>query len=266
MQTNEISLACDSVENAYRDILAKVPQSEGRVITSSLNRASTLQAGASISFTVPTSKAEDFLKILRSTGRILTLTVAPSADPTNATSDKQGFALALCSESSVPASQTTIMTLDAIDPEKTAAAFIATALADGGRIADQTLGKTDRLQVHVVIDVPLNSASDLIEKAHSSGTLQNIQQTRNPDAPGSDAAFARVDVVFSGESELIAQDTGIWSSFKSGLGTSIRGLAYSLELIVIGVCLVLPWAAIGWVGWKLLGRVRRRRAAATPAV
>ena len=47
------------------------------------------------------------------------------------------------------------------------------------------------------------------------------------------------------------------------LATSIAGLAWSVQLIVIGLCFVLPWALILWAGWRWL---KRRHSVAGPDV
>jgi hypothetical protein len=49
----------------------------------------------------------------------------------------------------------------------------------------------------------------------------------------------------------LPQDEGIWAQVRSGLSTSLRGLSFSLNLLIIGVVFVLPWilllAAVLWL-------------------
>jgi hypothetical protein len=44
----------------------------------------------------------------------------------------------------------------------------------------------------------------------------------------------------------------------------VTGLLWSLQLIVVGLLLVAPWALIVYVGWRLFRRARTRKQSAAP--
>ena len=70
--------------------------------------------------------------------------------------------------------------------------------------------------------------------------------------PAGPLAKARVEVTFGNAEAIVAPDRGIGASIRRGLSTSALGLMWSLQLIVIGLCFVLPWVAVLWVGWRLV--------------
>ena len=61
---------------------------------------------------------------------------------------------------------------------------------------------------------------------------------------------ATADAIVTGESTL-------WTSIRNGLGTSIAGLLLSVRLLVIGLCLVGPWALVLWVAVRIWRRRRK---------
>ena len=60
--------------------------------------------------------------------------------------------------------------------------------------------------------------------------------------------------------DVVAGDEGLWSSIRKGLATSFAGLMWSLQILVVGLCFVVPWALLLWGGWKLVKRTRRATA------
>ena len=51
---------------------------------------------------------------------------------------------------------------------------------------------------------------------------------------------------------------GLFSSVRQALSTSAAGLLWSLELVIIGLCFVVPWVLVIWGGWKIVRRGRSR--------
>jgi len=78
--------------------------------------------------------------------------------------------------------------------------------------------------------------------------------------PEADFAEAKLDITLNAASGIVGPDAGLWTGLKRRLGASVRGLAYSVELVTIEVCLALPWLVLGWLGWKMVRRIRRKPA------
>jgi hypothetical protein len=72
-------------------------------------------------------------------------------------------------------------------------------------------------------------------------------------------------VTFGNTDAIVTPDSGIWASIRQGLSTSVAGLMWSLRLIVIGVCFVLPWVLVLVIIWRFIKR-RGRTVPVAPVV
>src|SRR5262249_368107 len=106
-------------------------------------------------------------------------------------------------------------------------------------------------------DVPLAAAAGLVEKFKGTGTVRVQQTSRNPQAPESALAVARLDVRLS-NADLIAPSEGLWPQIRRGLYTSFVALSWSVTVVIVGVCFVLPWAIVCYGIYRLVLRLRRR--------
>ena len=68
-----------------------------------------------------------------------------------------------------------------------------------------------------------------------------------------------MDVTLANEDLIVEGGQGLGDKIRGGLRTSVTGLLWSVQLIVVGLFLVAPWALIVWFGWKLIRRNRARR-------
>ena len=97
-----------------------------------------------------------------------------------------------------------------------------------------------------------------MNQVRDAGTVQTVESTEDLNVPAADFAEARLDVTLVAGSGIVGPDAGLWQGLKNGLSASVHGLAYSLELVTIGFCLLLPWAGLGWLAWRIGRRFRRK--------
>jgi hypothetical protein len=71
-------------------------------------------------------------------------------------------------------------------------------------------------------------------------------------------------MTYTTSAAIVGADQGVWASIRNGLATSMKGLMVSLQLIIVGLCFVGPWAAVIALIWKFLRR-RKRETPAAPA-
>jgi hypothetical protein len=102
----------------------------------------------------------------------------------------------------------------------------------------------------------------LVQAVRAQGTVRSVESEKNSQVPDGSLARARLDVVISNGEGIVSGDKGVYASVRNALGTSVAGLLWSLQLIVIGLFLVGPWVLVLWGGVKLLRRTRRPAAAA----
>jgi hypothetical protein len=256
-------LAVTDVPTVYEAILAAAQQSGAKILAAKLDQADPRNVHGELDLVVPKAGVDAVEKaIADSKANTVSKATNRSADVNSTTDEKTEFRLIIDDVDQLPPRETTTLGIEVTDPEKNSGDLQAAAIAAGGRVLEQNLGKSDRYVAHLVIDVPLKTGGDFTNKARAMGDVKSISQSKNPDVPDADFVHARLDLTLTGQSQLVDSDSGLWASLKAGLGTSIRGLLYSLELIVIGLCLLTPWAALLWAGWKFLRRGRAKRVAA----
>jgi hypothetical protein len=136
----------------------------------------------------------------------------------------------------------------------------STVQSAGGRVVDSTKSKEANGQTiaQVALDVPLSQSLSVIDAARDLGTVRVERSTKNPQSPDGTVARARVDVTLATPDTIVSANDGLWASVRRGLSTSAAGLLYSLQLIIIGLCFVGPWALLLIGGWRLAKRARRK--------
>ncbi len=257
-------LAVADVSSAYSQILAAAQGAGAKIVAAALDQADSSNPSGQLDLIVSRDRADSVEKaIAEAKGGTISRSVAARSADLNATTDEKiELRLMISDLSALPARQTTTINVDVSDPESALGDLQAAALAAGGRIVEQHLVKDDKYQGHLVIQVPLAKGSEFVDRARDMGSVQTIERTENQSVPVADFAEARLDITLNASKSIVGPDAGLWAGLTAGISASVRGLAYSVELVVIGVCLALPWALLAWVGWKLFLRYRRKPVAA----
>jgi hypothetical protein len=157
------------------------------------------------------------------------------------------------------------MQVETSDVESASGDLQATAASLGGRVVDSSLSKDrdGRSQAKVAVEVPLDKGGELVAHAKGLGAVRALDAGKNLQVPPGALARARVEVTFGNAEAIVAPDRGIVASLRRGLATSMTGLMWSLQLIVIGLCFVLPWVVVAWLIWRAIKRRRTAPAAVT---
>jgi hypothetical protein len=121
---------------------------------------------------------------------------------------------------------------------------MATALAAGGQVIEHssTTDANGHATAKLVLVVPLAKADGVAVAARDKGTIHHDQSNEDPHATAGSAARARIDVTFTSETSIVGDDNGLSATIKQGLSTSARGLLWSLGMLLVGACLIVPWA------------------------
>lgn len=253
-------LAVSNVPDAYNAVLAAAQSANSKVVTAQIDQSKNPSVIAELDVIVPRQGLDAVEKaITDAKADVVSKAVNRAADASTSTDEKTSLRLRFVDRDQLPPRQTTTATVQVSDPEKSMADIKASAISAGGHVVGENLNKDDRFVAHLVVDVPLTKASDFIDLARSKGSITSIQQSMDPAMSDASFARARIDFTLAGESDIVGQDSGVWATLKTGLSTSIRGLMYSLQLIIIGLFLVGPWALVAWIGWKVWKRSRRTK-------
>jgi glycine cleavage system regulatory protein len=267
-ETVTTSLAVDDVATKYEALLDALRDMGGgaagggaRVLVSNINQQDPNDTTATVEFDVRRADRAAADKLLADAGAVYGRTVSRPAEGQPALDEKVRLSVTLHDVDNLAPRETTTLGLEVTDVHGTVGTIEATAIALGGRKVDSDWAQDadGRNVARVVVDVPLAKASELLDRAQRSGRVLTIQREQTPSAPEGTFSRGRLSVTIATADPIVQRDQGLAASVKSGLSTSVYWLLQSVKLIVVGLCLVAPWAIILWLAWRLVRRNRERR-------
>jgi glycine cleavage system regulatory protein len=252
-ETVTTQIAATDVAQAFSKIADAVHTAGGRVLTSQLNEQDSSNVAATFTFEIKRDAKPAVDKAMADAGDAISRSVQRSQDVQNTVDNKVLVQLTLSSAEQLPPRQTTVLGLRVSDVTKSMAAIASLGAVKDSGSSTQSNG---RVIAKVVIDVPLDKAFETRTKIADMGHVLMEQDSRDTRLPQGRLAKARFDVTLSNEEMIVARDEGLWSAVKRGLSASVTGLLWSLQLVVVGLCFVLPWALIAYGLWKWVRRSR----------
>ena len=260
-ETVQQTLAAPDVPTAYQAILSAANTAKAHVQTASLNEQDRQNITAEIQVEVPRTELANFDKSISAAGGTIARKSDRSADADGTVDSKVQLKLAILSADRLDPRQTTKMAVEVTDVDKSANDAKAAAITAGGRVLEASTSRDHGKGIaRIVLDVPLDKAGELLRSIQGEGTVRGIDDASDPQAPSGSLAHAHIYVEFRTADTLVADQTGPWASVRQGLATSVNGLLWSLQWVVVGLCLIGPWAVVGWVGMKFWKRRKPVRA------
>jgi anti-sigma factor RsiW len=260
-ETISLQVAASSVRDAYQSLVSLLgsESTQARVLSAQLAQEDRQNTSGTLDVELRRSQLAAFEKALASTGDIVARSTTRATEGEHTSDAKVRMVMTLVSAENMPPREVTTLTLEARDVEKAMGELLATAATVQGRTIESRLVKEPggRVSSHLVVEVPAAKAADVLSAARQQGTVRAIDSSRNMLAPAGSLARTRLDITL-GSGDAIVGDQGIWSTIRGGLSTSVAGLLWSLQLIVIGLFLVGPWLAVSWLVWKVARRGRAR--------
>lgn len=267
-QSQQISLAAANVPTAFNDLLNLLHGQSGRILTSLLNEQDRGNTSATLEFEAPREVVAQIDQTYAKDGEVVSRVVNRATDTENTVDSKVRVSLKIVQAEQLPPRQTTELSVEVADVQKAMDDLQAAALAWGGRQVDNpqiSQGDGGQTTATLTLDLPLDRAQQLIDSADAMGARKSRRTAVDAHAPQGKLARARVTATFSTPATLASSDEGIWAGIRRGLGTSLRGLSYSLTLLIIGLCLVAPWVVLIAAGWRVIKWSRQSRATAARA-
>ena len=261
-ETQTLQVAAKDVPATYARILTLLQDSKtpSRIFSSQLNEQDRQNINSMIEVDVPRTLLNSVLTALRATdSEIYSRNVSRANDTQNTLDNKVHLSIATISAERMAFRQLTRMTLEVDNVEKILSDLINTANTANARIFDQQINKqqSGRTTARAIIDLPLTGYDGSLDKFKNLGTVKAIETTKNDQVSDGPLARARFEVTITNKDLLIAPEDGMGARVRQGLATSLNYLGFSLMLIVVGVCLIGPFAIAGWIGLKLFKRKRK---------
>jgi len=267
-ETATVRLAVTDVPAGYRALREAVEQAQGRVVTAQLNEQDRQNVTALLDFEAPRVKERAIQEALAAAGEVLSRNVSRAAESANMTDGKVLFKASLIAAAKVPPRETVTLGIEVADVDATAALFAAQVAEAQGRSVDSQVAheRSGRVTGRLAYDVPLSAAAGLVKTFEGSGTVRVHETTRNPQAPEGKLALARLDVTLSNSELIVPSDDGLWPQVRKGLSYSMTVLSLSVTWLIFGLCVLLPWALVGYGGYRLARRLFRVPSPATAPV
>ena len=262
-----VGVAAVSVAEARNRIVEAARAVAARVLASQLNESDRQNITANLDLEVKREKLGEFEKAVAGAGDIISRAINRSADTENTIDSKVLVKLSIVAADRMAPRQTTMLAVEVRDVEAAVADVQALAATSGGKVAASNLSKDreGRTVGKVSLDIPSEKANDVVEHTRGLGTVRVFDSSRNPQAPEGKLARSRVDITFGNAEAIVAPGTGVGASIRNALATSVAGLLFSLQILIVGLCFVVPWVVVIWGGWKFVRRGRRASAGAVTA-
>ena len=183
-----------------------------------------------------------------------------AADSENVTDIKVRWIVKLINVHGIAPIETVKLGIEVKEVEQTTAALSAYVHESKGRVVDSSLTHepSGRIKAIQIYDVPLRASPSLIEKFKAVGVVREQTVQRNPQERDTELAVARLYVELSNENPIVPKDEGWWAQVRKGLATSFTAISWSVVVVIIGLCFVLPWAVVLYVGYLLVCRFWRK--------
>ena len=259
-QVQTLSVATVDVPGSYDKLLSKLAEMKARIVMSRLDKEDNQpnQTAGYVDFEIKRVDADAAETSLAALGDIVQRQVLRSTDNQNTLDSKIQFKVALHNATLLTPREAWTVAIETDEVEHAQTAIATAAVSAGGRVVDSTLAREagGRTTARMIVEVPFTQTTAMLDHVKDTGEVRVINSTKNPSAPDGKLARSQFEITLGTPDALVKDDRGVWATIRSGLSTSIGGLLWSLELVVIGICFVLPWALLVMVGWKLFRRWR----------
>ena len=258
-ETATLQVAAPDVPVAYRALRDAVVKAGGRVLASRLDEQDRQNVTGQIDFEARRADEPAVQAALAASGEAVARNVARAPEGPNLTDAKVLYRVALVSAAKLKPRETTTLAVEVPDVDAATAVFAAQVAEAKGRVADAQVAheRGGRVTARLVYEVPLASAAGVVERFKAAGAVRLQQSSRDPQAPDGRYATARVDVTLSNADPIVGEGAGVWPQVRRGLSYSAAVLLTSVTWVVFGLCVVLPWAVVGYAGYRLVRRLSR---------
>ncbi len=259
-ETTTVQYAVLDIPAGFRALKEVVEKAKGRIVNSSLNENDKLNVTAQLDFEVKRGEDGPVLAAMTAGGDVLGRQTTRQPESRLVSDSKALYRVTFANANRLKPRETTTLAIEVDNVDTTAAAFAAFVTEAKGRIVDSNVAndRSGRVTAKLVYDVPLSSAAGVIEKAKAAGVVRVQQTGRDQSATDGKFATARLDIVISNADLIVPKDDGVWPQVRKGLAMSASALLSSLSWVIVGLCVVLPWMLVGFIGYRVVRRAAKR--------
>jgi hypothetical protein len=259
-ESTAVAMAARDVAAAHKALEEAARKSKSRILQSFLNEQDRQNVNATLDVEIRRDDEAAFLAAMRSAGQILNRSSRRAEDQERVVDSKVRYTLSLQSLAALPVRETYTMTLEVRKVNEAVEALEGEVAQAGGRVSDSRhTRESSRQMSRLVLEVPLAKARLFSEKvrALSPDGIRVFEVGRNPGAPEGELAMAKLVVTLSNQPALVTPESGPWARILQGLSFSATALSWSLSLVVIGLCFVVPIGLVGWGAMRIARRMKK---------
>ncbi|GEM_PF-1073305 len=271
-ETYTLNIYSLDVPVAYKALQVAAENMKGHVRALQLNEQDKNNINAQFDVDLPTppgpalargGAASEFDKLLDDMGDVASRSASRVQPSEIATELKVGYRLTLRSQ--VPPRETVALGLEVSDVNKVSANLAELVKSAKGKVTASQINKdaTGRETAFQLFDVPLAAKDDLVKKFSAIAKSVRAQKaTQNLQAPDGKLATAHIDVTLTNQAPIVPSDEGLAANVRNSLAYAFRLLSLSMIFVIVGISVILPWALVVWIGFKIVRRMSSKRQAA----
>jgi len=265
--TTILQLAVTDVPPTYQSLRETVLKLGGRILTGQLDEHDKQAITAQLDFEIKRAEEPAVRSALESVGDVIARQVTRASEAEGVTDAKVTYRATLLTASRLRPRELMTLVVEVPDVEQSATVVAAQAAEAKARAVDARISReaSGKVTAHLLYDVPLSAAAELAEQFKKAGTVRIQQSVRDPQAPEGKYAIARLELTLTSADRIVDANGGVWPPVKRGLTYSASVLLTSLTWVVFGLCVILPWALIGFGGYRVVRWMGRPSNPATPA-
>jgi hypothetical protein len=265
-ETATLSVAVVDVPAAYQSLREAIAKAHGRMLNAQINEQDKQNVTAILDIDMQRSDEPAIRAAFDTAGEVLSRQITRAGESENVTDSKVRYTVSLVPAKSLKSREVTTLGIEVEHVDETATLFAAQVAEVNGRQIDAkfTREANGKSVAKLIFEVPLAAAAGLVERFKAAGTVRASQSLRDPQAPEGKFATARIEVTLANRESIIAADDGVWSQVRRGLSYSATVLLTSVTWVVFGLCVILPWAVIGYVLYRVIRRTVAPAVAKTP--
>ncbi len=244
---------------AYQKLQAAVTKAQGHVRNGQLSEPDKLNVSAQFDFDVPVGERDAIKKLLGEVGEIYSSNTTRVAPNEVATERKVGYRLRLNNAAAMTPREKVTLGIQVKDVEQAAVTFKDMVKAKGGTVVHCPIeeGRDGRVIATLLFNVPLGAKEELVRKfkAFGDGKLRESKSSSNLQAAETKLATVHLDVILTNLAPIVPSDEGIAPALRNSMSKAFFALTWSVVWIFFGLAVVLPWALIVWIAFKIVKKI-----------
>jgi hypothetical protein len=255
-----LTVVTPSVDQALDQAKSAALASPGaEILNSSLNKTPEGASTAQVAVRVPGKGYAALLEALRALGRTSSFSLQrdDNSGP-NAAGDDAPVIISLSLTDDETPLQQTEMSIVSTDVDATAQQLKKDAATAGIEVKTSSFERQPdgREMAQMTFRLPLGKYPAFVEQLKKLGRVESLtvhREDRPDQAKTDDGAPAEVSLQLHNESEIVAENSGLWATLRQTFGEGAEALFGSVRMIGVLVAFLVPWVLVlGVVAW--LGR------------